>query len=107
MALAASYAALLAVSTAAKDHPVTATILTVVLLLILGTVLWSFLRRSRRDGVLPLAVDRLDEAHPPEPADPAQLAADGRVGRPADPEHAPGDGHGDLSADDGEGRGGA
>ena len=56
---------------ATKAGPVAALVVTVVLLLLLGAVFWSFLRRSRREGVAPLAIDLLEPEHLPEPADPA------------------------------------
>jgi len=49
---------------------------TVVVLLVVGAIFWSFLRRASRDGVSPLAVDSLDAPHLPEPPDPTVLAAE-------------------------------
>lgn len=66
-----SYAVPLGEATTAG--PLAALVVTVVLLLLLGAVFWSFLRRSRRDGVAPLAVDSLEPRHLPEPADPTEL----------------------------------
>ncbi len=58
---------------AVRTGPLAALIVTVVLLLILGAIFWSFLRRARKGGVSPLAVDRLDAPRLPEPADPTVL----------------------------------
>ena len=58
---------------AVRTGPLAALIVTVVLLLILGAIFWSFLRRARKGGVSPLAVDRLEAPHLPEPTDPAEL----------------------------------
>jgi hypothetical protein len=66
---------------AVRTGPLAALIVTVVLLLIVGAIFWSFLRRARKDGVSPLEVDRLEAPHLPEPADPAELPTQ----RPADP----------------------
>ena len=73
-----------ALGEAVKAGPVAAFVVTVVLLLLLGAVFWSFLRRSRREGVAPLAVDLLEPEHLPEPADPAELP------RPSGPAEEPG-----------------
>ena len=67
----ATYGVVLTAAT--KTGPVAALVVTVVLLLLVGAVFWSFLRRSRREGVAPLAVDLLEPEHLPEPADPAEL----------------------------------
>jgi hypothetical protein len=67
----ATYGVVLTAAT--KTGPVAALVVTVVLLLLFGAVFWSFLRRSRREGVAPLAVDLLEPEHLPEPADPAEL----------------------------------
>jgi hypothetical protein len=56
-----------------RTGPLAAVIVTLVLLLVLGAIFWSFLRRARRGGVSPLAVDRLDAPRLPEPADPTVL----------------------------------
>ena len=78
----ATYGAVLAAAT--RTGPVVALVVTVVLLLLVGAVFWSFLRRSRREGVAPLAVDLLEPEHLPEPADPAELP------RPSGPAEEPG-----------------
>jgi hypothetical protein len=57
-------------------HPVTVLVVTALALLLLAAVFWSFLRRARRDGVEPLAVDRLDAPRLPEPSAPTELAAE-------------------------------
>ena len=67
--------ALRVVADAARTGPLAALIVTVVLLLIVGAVFWSFLRRASRDGVSPLEVDRLAAPQLPEPADPTELPA--------------------------------
>jgi len=69
---------------ATKAGPVAALVVTGVLLLLLGAVFWSFLRRSRREGVAPLAVDLLEPGHLPEPADPAELPRAGEPGEGPD-----------------------
>jgi hypothetical protein len=61
---------------AVRTGPLAALIVTAVLLLVVGAVFWSFLRRARKGGVTPLAVDRLDAPHLPEPADPTVLPTD-------------------------------
>ncbi len=61
---------------AVRTGPLAALVVTVVLLLVLGAVFWSFLRRAHRGGVSPLEVDRLDAPRLPEPADPAVLPAE-------------------------------
>ena len=58
---------------AVRTGPLAAVIVTVVLLLVLGAIFWSFLRRAGKGGVAPLAVDRLDAPRLPEPADPTVL----------------------------------
>ena len=78
----ATYGVVLTAAT--KTGPVAALVVTVVLLLLFGAVFWSFLRRSRREGVAPLAVDLLEPEHLPEPADPAELP------RPSGPAEEPG-----------------
>ena len=78
----ATYGAVLAAAT--RTGPVVALVVTVVLLLLVGAVFWSFLRRSRREGVAPLAVDLLEPEHLPEPADPAELSRPGEPGDDAD-----------------------
>ena len=60
---------------AVRTGPLAALIVTVVLLLIVGAIFWSFLRRASKGGVSPLAVDRLEAPHLPEPTDPAELPA--------------------------------
>jgi hypothetical protein len=67
--------ALLVVTTAeaVRTGPLAALVVTVVLLLVLGAIFWSFLRRASKGGVSPLAVDRLDAPRLPEPADPTVL----------------------------------
>ena len=65
---------------AVRTGPIAALIVTVVLLLVLGAIFWSFLRRASKGGVPPLDVDRLDAPRLPEPADPAVLPAE--PGRP-------------------------
>ena len=49
---------------------------TAVLLLVVGAIFWSFLRRASKDGVSPLEVDRLDPPHVPEPPDPTVISGD-------------------------------
>jgi len=60
---------------AARTGPLAALIVTVVLLLVVGAIFWSFLRRASKQGVSPLEVDRLAAPHLPEPADPTELPA--------------------------------
>lgn len=55
---AAAYAVALGETAPTPPGPVAVLGVTVVLLLLLGAVFWSFLRRARREGVAPLAVDR-------------------------------------------------
>ena len=62
-----------AVTPAATTSPAAALAVTVVLLLVLSAVLWSFLRRARRGGVLPLDVDRGEPPRLPEPLSPDLL----------------------------------
>jgi hypothetical protein len=79
-----------ALGEAVKAGPVAALVVTVVLLLLVGAVFWSFLRRSRREGVAPLAVDLLEPERLPEPADPAELPRPGEQGEAPDvPRDAP------------------
>jgi hypothetical protein len=78
-----SYAVPLGEATTAG--PLAALVVTVVLLLLLGAVFWSFLRRSRRDGVAPLAVDRLEPRHLPEPPDPTELPRPSELGEDGRP----------------------
>ena len=52
--LATSHAPLLA----ASGSTLTAVVVTIVVLLLLGLVFWSFLRRGSVSGIAPLAVDR-------------------------------------------------
>lgn len=47
---------------------------TAVLLLVVGAIFWSFLRRASKDGVSPLEVDLLDPPHVPEPSDPTVIS---------------------------------
>jgi hypothetical protein len=60
---------------AVRTGPLAALVVTVVVLLVVGAIFWSFLRRASKQGVSPLEVDRLDAPHLPEPADPAELPA--------------------------------
>ena len=73
---AAAYAVTLAAEGATPVGPLTVLVVTVVLLLLLGAVFWSFLRRARHGGIEPLAVDRLDAPRRPEPPAPSVLPAD-------------------------------
>jgi hypothetical protein len=59
-----------------KAGPLAALVVTVVLLLVVGAIFWSFLRRARKQGVSALEVDRFDAPHLPEPPDPTVLAAE-------------------------------
>jgi hypothetical protein len=68
-----AYAAALLAAEPARTGPVAALVVTVVLLLVVGAIFWSFLRRASKDGVSPLEVDRLEAPHLPEPEDPAEL----------------------------------
>ena len=77
-----SYAGLLGEATTAG--PLAALVVTVVALLLLGAVFWSFLRRSRRGGVAPLAVDSLEPRHLPEPPDPSELSRPSELPRPSE-----------------------
>ena len=54
----------------ASAGPLAILAVTAALLLLLAAVFWSFLRRARREGVAPLAVDRLEPPRLAEPADP-------------------------------------
>jgi hypothetical protein len=83
---ATGYAATLAEG-ATRTGPVTVLVVTAVALLLLAAVFWSFLRRARHGGVEPLAVDRLDAPHLPEPPAPTVLATDA-AGPVEDPETA-------------------
>ena len=58
---------------AVRSGPLAALVVTVVLLLVVGAVFWSFLRRASKQGVSPLEVDTLEAPHLPEPADPTAL----------------------------------
>ena len=86
---AVAYAAILAEG-ATSASPLTVLVVTAVALLLLAAVFWSFLRRARHGGVEPLAVDRLDAPHLPEPPEPTVLAAEagGATGPSEDPETA-------------------
>jgi hypothetical protein len=53
---------------ASAGGTVTAWVVTAVILLLLAAVAWSFMRRAREDGMVPLAVDTLDR-ETPEAAD--------------------------------------
>ena len=64
--LATSHAPLLA----ASGSTLTAVVVTIVVLLLLGLVFWSFLRRGSVSGIAPLAVDRRAAPRVPEPVDP-------------------------------------
>jgi len=67
-------AALLAAE-AVRAGPLAVLVVTVVLLLVVGAIFWSFLRRASKQGVSPLEVDTLEAPHLPEPADPTELPA--------------------------------
>jgi hypothetical protein len=67
-----------------RTGPLAALVVTVVLLLVLGAVFWSFLRRAGKGGVPPLDVDRLDAPRLPEPADPTTLPTE--AASPDDPQ---------------------
>jgi hypothetical protein len=56
-----------------RSGPLAVLVVTVVLLLVVGAIFWSFLRRSSKKGVSPLEVDTLEARHLPEPADPTVL----------------------------------
>jgi hypothetical protein len=58
---------------AVRTGPLAALIVTVLLLLVVGAIFWSFLRRASKQGVSPLEVDTLAAPHLPEPADPTEL----------------------------------
>ena len=60
---------------AVSAGPLAVLLVTVVLLLVVGAIFWSFLRRARKQGVSPLEVDTLAAPHLPEPADPTELPA--------------------------------
>ena len=57
---------------AATRGSLAALIVTVVVLLALGAVFWSFLRRGGAADIAPLAVDQLEAPRVPEPTDPTQ-----------------------------------
>jgi len=65
-----------ALGEAVKAGPLAAAAVTVVVLLLVGAALWSFLRRSRARGVAALAVDQLEAPRLPEPPEPRVLAAE-------------------------------
>ena len=85
-----AYAVLLGAAGPAPTSPAAVLAVTVLLLLLLGAVFWSFLRRARRQGVAPLAVDRRSTAPAPTPARPVPpaRAAATDVDGAADPETA-------------------
>lgn len=60
---------------AATRGSLAALIVTVVVLLALGAVLWSFLRRGGAADIAPLAVDQLEAPRVPEPTDPTLLGS--------------------------------
>ncbi len=75
---AAAYAVALGETAATSPGPVAVVAVTVVLLLLLAAVFWSFLRRARREGVAPLAVDRRTApAQPMAPTGPATASVGG------------------------------